>query len=231
MRAIPIQRTCSGIEAIDVLLGGLERGAAHFVHGLEPAAALCGFRFLVEGLRSGERVGLVTPLPIGEVVRAFDRLGRDCLADMYEGKLAVVRTSPDLNRRLAVLPGLASVLIELECSLGDSIPDRVVFQSVEGLFRTNERAARVREFGEWTRSLSSTTLLIADSASSTLADALRPVVRHSFRFEGKISAGRMTQFMIVEKGSPATAALIDVDHRRGISLIYSNRQQQSEVQG
>jgi KaiC/GvpD/RAD55 family RecA-like ATPase len=230
MRAIPIQRTSSGVEAIDALLGGLERGETHLVHGSESAAALCGLRFLVEGLRSGERVGLVTTLTIEELVPAFNRLGRNCLADVYEGKLAIVRSAPDLNRRLAVLPGLASVLIELECSLGDTIPDRVVFQGVEGLFRSNQRAARVREFAEWTRSLGSTTLLIARNDSSALADALRPIVRHSFRFEARISGGQSIQFMIVEKRSPATAALIDVDHSKGISLIDSNRKQQSEVQ-
>ena len=220
MRAIPIKRTNSGIEPIDRLLGGLQVGKPYLVHGDAVSASLCGTQFLVEGLKHGESVGLVTGQPMSAVVEAFARFGHPCLEEIYDGKLAVVRSGDDLSRKVSGLPGLASVLIELECVLGDRLPDRLVVEAIGDLIgEESELESRAHELASWAACLGSTSLLLAAENAAQAVSALRPLVAESFRFEVKRSGGMPTHFLILEKKTPSTAALIQVSPNRGILMI------------
>ena len=86
----------SGIEPVDELMGGLERGALYLVHGEASGKSLFGIKFLIEGLKHGENGALVIRYSPEDAVRRFARLGYDCLEDVYSGRLVILEYSDDI---------------------------------------------------------------------------------------------------------------------------------------
>src|SRR6266850_6667519 len=123
----------SGIEPVDELLGGLERGQLYLVHGDAFGKSLFGIKFLIEGLKQGENGALVIRYSPEDAVRRFARLGYDCLEDVYSGRLVILEYSNEIIQQIARLRALSPVLRELEWLLGETKPQRLVFDPVTNL--------------------------------------------------------------------------------------------------
>ena len=98
----------SGIEPVDKLLGGLESGHTYLAHGDASGKSLFGIKFLVEGLKRGEKAALVIRTSHEDAVRRFARLGYDCLNDVHEGRLLILESSGDFLSPSLQIPVLAS---------------------------------------------------------------------------------------------------------------------------
>src|SRR3954469_25633369 len=153
----------SGIEPVDKLLGGLESGQLYLVHGESSGKSLFGIKFLIEGLKRGENGALVIRYSPEDVVRRFARLGYDCLEDVYSGRLVILEYSDDIIQQISRLRELTPVLRELEWLLGETRPQRLIFDPFTSLVAgEGDLRSRVREFTDWASSFGATVIFIAN---------------------------------------------------------------------
>jgi KaiC/GvpD/RAD55 family RecA-like ATPase len=212
----------SGVEPVDQMLGGLERGQLYLAHGDTAGKSLFGIQFLLHGLRNGQRVALITSNLRVDAVRRFARLGYDCLGDVRRGSLVLFRSSPDLSEQVLHLGHLEPLLSELEPVLGKSSPERIVLDPVNGLLtgRSQEDViSRAKELSVWLRSFGSTVVLVANSENCEVIDSLTPAVRESFRFGVRENDERVVRFIAFEKSPQLADQAVRVDPSRGISVL------------
>lgn len=211
----------SGIEPIDELLGGLERGQLYLVHGEGSGKSLFGIKFLIEGLKQGENGALVIRYSPEDAVRRFARLGYDCLDDVYSGRLVILEYSDDIIQKLGKLRQLTPVLRELEWLLGETSPERLIFDPVANVLAGSEGSfdARAREFADWARSFGGTVVLIDNGANQEIIESFKPLVAESFRLDIR-GAGDRASGLIAFENSPAIPdQAIEVDPSRGVFLL------------
>lgn len=211
----------SGIEPVDELLGGLERGQLYLVHGEASGKSLFGIKFLIEGLKQGENGALVIRYSPEDAVRRLARLGYDCLEDVYSGRLVILEYSDDIIQKIGKLRELTPVLRELEWLLGETRPERLIFDPVASVLAGAEGTleTRAREFAEWARSFGATVVLIADESNHEIIKAFAPLVAESFRFDVRDVGERATRFIAFEKSSAIPDQAIEVDPSRGVFLL------------
>ena len=213
----------SGIEPVDKLLGGLESGHTYLAHGDASGKSLFGIKFLIEGLKRGEKAALVIRTSHEDAVRRFARLGYDCLNDLHEGKLIILESSDDLLSPFRQLPKLASGRRELERALRASRPGRITFDPVTDLPADDkdDLEREVREFTRWAASFAATVLLVANDAGqrSLVVKRLAAVVNESFRFDVAESEEQATRMLVFEKSPAIPRQPIEVDPTRGIFLL------------
>ncbi len=176
---------------------------------------------MIEGLKQGENCALVIRYSPEDAVRRFARLGYDCLDDVYSGRLVILEYSDDIIQKIGKLRELTPVLRELEWLLGETKPERLVFDPVtsvlagaEGNFDT-----RAREFAEWARSFGATVALIGNESSQEIVKSFRPLVAESFRFDFREAGDRTSRFIAFEKSSTIPDQAIEVDPARGVFLL------------
>lgn len=212
----------SGIEPVDKLLGGLAIGQLYLVHGEAAGKSLFGIKFLIEGLKRGEHGALVIRYSPEDAVRRFARLGYDCLEDVYSGRLVILEYSDDIIQQVSRLRELTPVLRELEWLLGETKPQRLIFDPVTSLVAgVGNLHSRVAEFTEWVRSFGATVVFIANGEPD-IVDAVKPHTEDVFRFEVKDVGERAARFVAFEKSAIADQA-IEVDPSRGIFLLDRGR--------
>jgi len=214
--------TPSGVEPVDQLLGGIERGSLYLAHGDTAGKSLFGIEFLIEGLRRGERSALITAKLRVDAARRFARLGYDCLGDLRRGSLVLFRSSPDLREQVIRLGCLEPLLRDLEPVLCKSSPERIVFDPVNDLLagrNAEDIIARTTELSAWLRSFGATVLLVANGDSPEVIESLIPAVRESFRFGVKENRDRVVRFITFEKSPQIAEEAVRVDPSRGISLL------------
>ena len=211
----------SGIEPVDELLGGLERGQLYLVHGDASGKSLFGIRFLIEGLKQGKSGALVIRYSPEDAVRRFARLGYDCLEDVYSGRLVILEYSDDIIQKIGKLRELTPVLRELEWLLGETRPERLVFDPVASVLAGAEGnlETRAREFAEWARSFGATVVLIANQSNHEIIKTFEPLVAESFRFDVREVGERADRFIAFEKSSSIPDQAIEVDPARGVFLL------------
>src|SRR6266404_984682 len=211
----------SGIEPVDELLGGLERGQLYLVHGEGSGKSLFGIKFLIEGLKQGENGALVIRYSPEDAVRRFARLGYDCLEDVYSGRLVILEYSDDIIQKIGKLRELTPVLRELEWLLGETRPERLVFDPVASVLAGAEGnlETRAREFAEWARSFGATVVLIANESNHEIIKTFEPLVAESFRFDVREVGERADRFIAFEKSSAIPDQAIEVDTSRGVFLL------------
>jgi CheY-like chemotaxis protein/KaiC/GvpD/RAD55 family RecA-like ATPase len=215
----------SGIEPIDELMGGLERGQLYLVHGEATGKSLFGIKFLIEGLKQSENVALVIRYSPEDAVRRFARLGYDCLDDVYSGRLVILEYSDDIIQKLGKLRQLTPVLRELEWLLGETSPERLIFDPVASVLAGSEGSfdARAREFADWARSFGGTVVLIDNGANQEIIESFKPLVAESFRLdvgEAVREAGdRASRFIAFENSPAIPDQAIEIDPSRGIFLL------------
>jgi CheY-like chemotaxis protein/KaiC/GvpD/RAD55 family RecA-like ATPase len=211
----------SGIEPVDKLLGGLEAGQLYLVHGDASGKSLFGIKFLIEGLKRGENGALVIRYSPEDAVRRFARLGYDCLEDVYSGRLVILEYSNEIIQQIARLRALAPVLRELEWLLGETRPQRLVFDPVTHLVvgEQGDLESRVQEFAAWARSFGATVALVANCENDDVIRDFQPLVNESFRFEVKDVDERATRLFVFEKSPSIPEQPIEVDPSRGVFLL------------
>lgn len=211
----------SGIEPVDELMGGLDRGQLYLVHGEASGKSLFGIKFLIEGLKQGENCALVIRYSPEDAVRRFARLGYDCLEDVYSGRLVILEYSDDIIQKIGKLRELTPVLRELEWLLGETRPERLIFDPVASVLAGAEGTleTRAREFAEWARSFGATVVLIANEANHGIIKSFEPLVAESFRFDVRDVGDRAARFIAFEKSSAIPDQAIEVDPSRGVFLL------------
>jgi DNA-binding response OmpR family regulator len=223
MESGPRDLTPSGIEPIDRLTGGLEKGKLYLTYGEGFAKSLFGMRFLIEGLKLGESAALVTDYSPEDAVRRFARLGYDCLEHIYSGQLIVLECGDDNVKQIAKMTDLTPVLKELRWLMGESVPGRVVFEPVARLIvgERGDLAARTRQFATWSAGIGSTTLLISGlgEQNEDLIRELQPYVKESFHLRTVDQSNRTTGSIGFDKSGDPSVAAIEVDQSQGIFLL------------
>ncbi|HKP84964.1 MAG TPA: response regulator [Blastocatellia bacterium] len=208
----------SGVEPVDKLMGGLQSGQSYLVHGEASGKSLFGIKFLIEGLKRGENGALVIRYSPEDAVRRFARLGYDCLEDVYSGRLVILEYSDDIIQQIARLRELTPVLRELEWLLGETRPQRIIFDPFTNLVAGEGNIeSRAREFTDWTRSFGATVIFIANG-DGEVVEAIKPHAAEVFRFEVKEVADRAMRFIVFEKSPAIPDQAIEVDPSRGIFL-------------
>ncbi|HEV8484834.1 MAG TPA: response regulator [Blastocatellia bacterium] len=214
----------SGIEPVDKLLGGLEIGQLYLVHGDASGKSLFGIKFLIEGLKRGESGALVIRYSPEDAVRRFARLGYDCLEDVYSGRLVILEYSNEIIQQIARLRALSPVLRELEWLLGETKPQRLVFDPVTNLVvGEGNLETRVQEFATWASSFGATVALIANGENEEVIRNFGNLVCESFRFEVQEIDDRATRFLVFEKTPDLPEQPIEVDPSRGVFLLARAR--------
>lgn len=210
----------SGIEPIDELMGGLERGHLYLVHGEASGKSLFGFKFLIEGLKQGENAALVIRYSPEDAVRRFARLGYDCLDDVYSGRLVILEYSDDIIQKLGTLRQLTPVLRELEWLLGETRPERLIFDPVASVLAGAEGSLeeRAREFADWAGSFGGTVVLI-DNGNKEISESFKPLVTESFRLDMREVGDSVSRFIAFEKSQVIPDQAIEVDPSRGVFLL------------
>lgn len=219
---IPIRAIISsGVEPVDKLLGGLDRGGIYLVHGDASGKSLFGLQFIIEGLNSGDNTALVTPYSPQDAVRRFSRLGYDCKEDLDCGRLAIIRYPGYTAEEVSRLREPTPVFHDLESMLGETFPDRLVFDPVTTLLvdKEDELSTRARAFTAWARTLGAAVVLIANSSDREVVDALKPLVRESFRFDARENQDRIIRLLAFEKSPSVADQPIRVDPSRGVFLL------------
>ncbi len=211
----------SGIEPVDELMGGLDRGQLYLVHGEASGKSLFGIKVLIEGLKRGENGALVIRYSPEDAVRRFARLGYDCLEDVYSGRLVILEYSDDIIQKIGKLRELTPVLRELEWLLGETRPERLIFDPVTSVLAGAEGnlETAAREFAEWARSFGATVVLIANDSDHEIIRCFKPLVAESFRFDVRENDGRAARFMAFEKSAAIADQAIEVDPSRGVFLL------------
>lgn len=216
----------SGIEPVDKLMGGFQSGQSYLVHGEASGKSLFGIKFLIEGLKRGENGALVIRYSPEDAVRRFARLGYDCLEDVYSGRLVILEYSDDIIQQISRLRELTPVLRELEWLLGETRPQRIIFDPFTSLVAGEGNIqSRAREFTDWTRSFGATVVFIA-KGNGEVVEAIKPHAAEVFRLEVKESANRAMRFIAFEKSPVIPDQAIEVDPSRGIFLIERARNQE-----
>jgi CheY-like chemotaxis protein/KaiC/GvpD/RAD55 family RecA-like ATPase len=211
----------SGIEPVDELMGGLDRGQLYLVHGEAFGKSVFGIKFLIEGLKQGENGALVIRYSPEDAVRRFARLGYDCLEDVYSGRLVILEYSDDIIQKIGKLRELTPVLRELEWLLGETRPERLIFDPVASVLAGTEGNldTRAREFAEWARSFGATVVLIANESNHEIIKSFEPLVAESFRFDVRDVGDGAARFITFEKSSAIPDQAIEVDPSRGVFLL------------
>lgn len=211
----------TGIEPVDELLGGLDRGQLYLVHGEASGKSLFGIKFLIEGLKQGENAALVIRYSPEDAIRRFARLGYDCLEDVYSGRLVILEYSDDIIQKIGGLRELTPVLRELEWLLGETRPERLIFDPVASVLAGAEGnlETRAREFAEWARSFGATVVLIANDSNHEIVRCFEPLVAESFRFDVREAGDQAARFIAFEKSPAIPDQAIEVDPSRGVFLL------------
>lgn len=216
----------SGIEPVDKLMGGLQNGQLYLVHGEASGKSLFGIKFLIEGLKRGEHGALVIRYSPEDAVRRFARLGYDCLEDVYSGRLVILEYSDDIVQQISRLRELTPVLRELEWLLGETRPQRLIFDPFTSLVAgEGDLRCRVQEFTDWASSFEATVIFIANGDGDVI-EAIKPHTAEVFRFEVREIEDRATRFVAFEKSSVIPDHAIEVDPSRGIFLLERARSQE-----
>lgn len=212
----------SGIEPVDALLGRLDRGQLYLVHGEASEKSLFGIKFLIEGLKQGENGALVIRYSPEDAVQRFARAGYDCLQDVYSGRLVILEYSDDIIQKIGKLRDITPVLRELEWLLGETRPERLIFDPVASVLADAEGdlVCRANAFAEWARSFGATVVLIANEANPEIVRAFQSLVAESFRFDIGDVTEDAAPFIAFETSSAIPDQAIEVDSSRGIFLPY-----------
>jgi DNA-binding response OmpR family regulator len=156
-----------------------------------------------------------------DAVRRFARLGYDCLEDVYSGRLVILEYSDDIIQRIGKLRELTPVLRELEWLLGETRPERLVFDPVTSVLTGTEGsfASRANEFADWARSFGATVVLTADESNREVLASFESLVAESFRFDLRELGDQTGRFIAFEKSLTIPDQAIEVDPSRGVFLL------------
>lgn len=164
----------SGVEPIDRVLSGLERGQCHLIVGRPGSGkTTLGAQFLIAGLNNNERVVIFTRLSAQEIVSRFEPLGYDYFAHVPKGsesndRLIIFEQSDEIVEQIKKLDDFSLVTQELEETLKEHRPARVVFDPASYLIEAGSpraRESRARALIDLSNKFHTTSILIIDDVS------------------------------------------------------------------
>ena len=217
-----LQTIPSGVEPVDRLLGGLERGHSYLTHGDASGKSLFGVEFLIEGLKHGQPGALITPQRSEGAIRRFARVGYDCSDDLASGALVIFTYSNAIVQQIQRRLDLEPLLLQLGPVLDESSPQRIVFDQVDHLMAGAEQedaAERAHQLASWVKSFGATVVLVSNDENRAVIESLTASVRDAFRFEVRESLDRVVRYMVFEKSPAIPDQAVRVDPSRGISLL------------
>jgi KaiC/GvpD/RAD55 family RecA-like ATPase len=212
----------SGVEPVDILLGGLERGHSYLAHGDASGKSLFGVEFLIEGLKRNQPGALITPQRREDAIRRFARVGYNCSDDLGSGALVIITYSNDIVEQIRQRLDLEPLLLELGPVLDESSPERIVFDPVDHLMAGAEQqdaAKRTHQLAAWVRSFGATVVLVSNDENPAVIESLTATVRDAFRFEVRESLDRVVRYLVFEKSPFIPDQAVRVDPSRGIALL------------
>lgn len=211
----------SGVEPVDRLLGGLDRGQLYLAHGESSGKSLFGLQFLIEGLKNRKASALVTSNSLDSAIKRLSRLGYNCEADLRNGVLATFRYPSNIAEQVRQQGHLAPLLHELEPMLSQCEPHRIVFDPIDTLLACDpdDIGERVSQFVVWIRSFGATVVLVANGENQDVILNLTPIVKESFRFEVRESVDRVIRYVSFEKSPEIEDQSVRVDPSRGITTL------------
>src|SRR5690349_703731 len=116
----------SGIAPIDQLCGGFRPRRSYLLTGGAGAGkTMYALQFLNQGLRSGEKVLMLTHANRDDLLSQADHLGIDLRAPLSERRALVLRYRPDFARRLVRAGTVDRALDDLRRAIGEHRPRRV----------------------------------------------------------------------------------------------------------
>lgn len=201
----------SGIEPVDMLLGGLKPGKVYLTWGEATASSLFIARFLVEGLRRREPALLIINYPPEMAIWRMARLGYDCMEDIRAGRFILLEYAETLRG----LEDIAPALGELRSLMEVTQPARLAFDPVSELIPAGREEEQARQFASWAQQLNSITVISLQTDQENLASIFRPFVEESFRFELRGDH----KLLILENSPEIPPQIIEIVPHQGIFLL------------
>ncbi|HZS47766.1 MAG TPA: response regulator, partial [Blastocatellia bacterium] len=202
-------RVISGIGPIDKVLGGLEQGRCHLLVGRPGSGKTTfGAQFLITSLNKNERVIMVTRLSAQEVVDRFAKLGYDYFAyGESNDRLIIFEQGDEIVEHIRNLEDFSAVATELEETIKEHKPARVVFDPTSYLIEAETpaaRAARAKALVELLNRVQTTSLLIIDEVENdAVAAPLTELCSNVFYLNAKPGEKGSSILGFAKVGNPA----------------------------
>lgn len=202
----------SGITPIDQLCGGLRPRRSYLLTGGAGAGkTMYAVQFLNQGLRSGERVLMLTHAAREDLLSQADHLGIELRDALRENRALVLRYRPDFARRLVRSGTSDRALEDLRRTIGEHRPRRLVIDPFAPLLEDGSAspvaAAALAELLELTQATS--LLTYPDDLADGYDRRLEPIVHAAagiFRITRDERLARALE--VVSLRQPATATAV-----------------------
>ncbi|MFQ5888708.1 MAG: ATPase domain-containing protein [Gemmatimonadota bacterium] len=145
-----------GVAPLDERLGGIRQGGIYLLAGAPGSGKLALIlHFLQEGIRAGERVGLVCASPPGNVFEQARHFGIDLEDPWRSDRLALVGFRGDYPRRILHAADPDEAFAELGLALGGPV-SRLGLDPSTLLWETRAGTDMAARFLNWTEALGAT---------------------------------------------------------------------------
>lgn len=214
----------TGIEPIDRVLGGLERGRCHYLFGSQAAGrAVAAVHFMIRGLQNKERVVFITRSSGPEVVERMSQMGYDYSTDVRTEQFIILEYTDDIVEQIQNLTDFDAVIRELEALLSQRKPARLVLDPISYLFVSKaggSAASKIRRFVDWLNDFGPTVLIVGgdddpDEVIGSLHDCCQTALRVNRRTFGS-QAADVLSFVKTSASMQLPEEVFMVDSERGI---------------
>ncbi|MFM7199899.1 MAG: ATPase domain-containing protein [Myxococcota bacterium] len=165
-----------GLEPLDAQIQGFIRDKLYLLYGPQSALKTAlALTFMWEGLKSDRGVVYVTSQDPEALLLQADRLGYNLRPYLRQDQLTLLTYLPRLSQQVALLTDYRRVTQELRRMAGDQPLERVIFDPVELLVASDNRAMTVpatRLLIDALKGLGVTTLCLVDEADDPQTQAL-----------------------------------------------------------
>jgi len=199
----------SGIVPIDQLCGGFRPRRSYLLTGGAGAGkTMYALQFLNQGLRSGEKVLMLTHANRDDLLSQADHLGIDLRAPLNERRALVLRYRPDFTRRLVRAGTVDRALDDLRRAIGEHRPRRLAIDPFAPLLEDGSASpVAAAALAELLESSQTTALLTySDDLAGGYDRRLEPLVHAAagvFRISRDDRAVRALEIVSIRQ--PATA--------------------------
>lgn len=214
----------TGIEPVDRVLGGLERGQCHYLFGSQAAGrGIAAVHFMIRGLQNKERVVFITRSSGPEVVERMSQMGYDYSTDVRTEQFIILEYTDDIVEQIQNLTDFDAVIRELEALLSQRKPSRLVFDPISYLFVSkaggNSRS-KIRKFCDWLSGFGPTTLIAGgeddpDDVISALHDCCQTTLRVNRKTFGTQEVNELS-FVRTSAAMQLSEEAFMIDPERGI---------------
>jgi KaiC/GvpD/RAD55 family RecA-like ATPase/DNA-binding response OmpR family regulator len=205
----------SGIVPIDELCGGFRPRSTYLLTGGAGAGkSTCSLHFANQGLRSGEKIAMLTHASCDDLLAHADHLGIDLRLALREERALIVRYRSDFARRLARAGSADPMLTDLRRLLVEFRPRRIVIDTFAPLIEDGSSSPlAASSLAELLETSQSTALLTyPDDLSGGYDRRLEPLVQSAagvfrLRHDGDGARLDVVSLRHVSSSTPTTMRL------------------------